>query len=53
MWIVTKGKPASHQGKVLLIDSSQCFEPRRKSIGKKRNDITDACRALVVRPRIR
>ena len=49
VWIVTKGKPESHQGKVLLIDASQCFEPRRKSIGNKRVDITDACRALIVR----
>ena len=49
VWIVTKGKPESHKGKVLLIDASQCFEPRRKSIGNKRVDITDACRALIVR----
>ncbi len=49
VWIVTKGKPESHQGKVLLIDASQCFEPRRKPIGNKRVDITDACRALIVR----
>ena len=49
VWIVTKGKPESHQRKVLLIDASQCFEPRRKSIGNKRVDITDACRALIVR----
>ncbi len=49
VWIVTKGKPESHKGKVLLIDASQCFEPRRKPIGNKRNDITDACRALIVK----
>ena len=49
VWMVTKGKPESHHGKVLLIDASQCFEPRRKSIGNKRVDITDACRALIVR----
>ncbi len=49
VWIVTKNKPVSHEGKVLLIDASQCFEPRRKAIGNKRNDITDACRALIVR----
>lgn len=49
VWIVTKNKPADHAGKVLLIDASQCFEPRRKSIGNKRVDITDACRALIVR----
>ncbi len=49
VWLVTKDKPASHEGRVLLIDASQCFEPRRKPIGNKRVDITDACRALIVR----
>lgn len=34
--------------KAELIDASHCFEPRRKSIGTKRNDITDACRELIV-----
>lgn len=41
-------KPAHRAGKVQLIDASHCFEPRRKSIGTKRNDITDACRELIV-----
>ena len=36
-------------GKVQLIDASHCFEPRRKSIGTKRNDITDLCRSLICR----
>jgi type I restriction enzyme M protein len=36
-------------GRVQLIDASHCYEPRRKSIGTKRNDITDACRDLIVR----
>ena len=49
VWIVTKSKPESHQGKVLLIDASQCYEPRRKSIGNKRVDITNACRSLIVK----
>ena len=49
VWIVTKNKPVAHDGKVLLIDASQCFEPRRKSIGNKRVDISDACRALIVK----
>ena len=49
VWIVTKAKPAAHEGKVLLIDASQCFEPRRKSIGSKRVDITDGCRELIVK----
>lgn len=49
IWIVTKEKPAEHVGRVQLIDASQCYEPRRKSIGNKRVDITDACRELIVR----
>jgi type I restriction enzyme M protein len=32
-----------------LIDASHCYEPRRKSIGTKRNDITDRCRDLIVK----
>lgn len=31
-----------------MIDASHCYEPRRKSIGTKRNDITDLCRNLIV-----
>lgn len=49
IWIITKDKPASHEGKVLLIDASNCFEPRRKSIGNKRVDISEACRDLIVK----
>lgn len=32
-----------------LIDASHCYEARRKSIGTKRNDITDQCRELIVK----
>ena len=49
VWIVTKNKPQEHIGKVQLIDASGCYEPRRKPIGNKRADITDACRELIVR----
>ena len=48
IWVCSKDKPARRAGKVQLIDASHCFEPRRKSIGTKRNDITDKCRALIV-----
>ena len=48
IWLLSKDKPAHRAGKVQLIDASHCFEPRRKSIGTKRNDITDACRELIV-----
>ena len=48
IWVLSKDKPARRAGKVQLMDASHCFEPRRKSIGTKRNDITDACRELIV-----
>lgn len=47
IWVLNKNKPAWRAGKVQLIDASKCFEPRRKSIGTKRNDITDKCRVLI------
>ena len=49
IWVLSKSKPAARAGKVQLIDASHCFEPRRKSIGTKRNDITDRCRNLIVK----
>ena len=49
IWICSKNKPAYREGKVQLIDASHCYETRRKSIGTKRNDITDRCRDLIVK----
>jgi len=49
IWICSKNKPAYREGKVQLIDASHCYEARRKSIGTKRNDITDQCRELIVK----
>ena len=48
IWVCSKDKPAYRAGKVQLIDASHCYESRRKSIGTKRNDITDLCRNLIV-----
>lgn len=48
IWIVTKNKSAERQGKVQLIDASQCYEKRRKPLGNKRVEITDFCRDLVM-----
>lgn len=48
IWLITKNKQESHRGRILLIDASQCYEPRRKSIGNKRVDITEKCRNLIV-----
>ena len=49
VWVVTKSKPKERKGKVQLIDASKCCEARRKSIGNKRVDITEACRELIVK----
>ena len=49
IWVCSKDKPAHRAGKVQLIDASHCYEARRKSIGTKRNDITDLCRELIVK----
>lgn len=49
VWIITKNKPVSHREHVLLIDAGECFEQRRKSIGNKRVDITEACRNLIIK----
>lgn len=49
IWIITKDKPESHREQVLLIDASQCYEQRRKPIGNKRVDISEACRDLIVK----
>lgn len=47
IWVLNKNKPAYKSGKVLLIDASACSEGRKKTIGNKRNDITDYCRELI------
>ncbi len=49
IWVLSKDKPSYRAGKVQLIDASHCYEARRKSIGTKRNDITDRCRDLIVK----
>ena len=49
IWIITKNKPSHREGRVQLIDASNIYEQRRKSIGNKRNDITDECRDMIVK----
>lgn len=49
IWILRKNKPSHRAGKVQLVDASHCFEIRRRAIGTKRSDITDACRELISR----
>lgn len=47
IWIVDKAKPYKRPGKIQLIDATQCFELRRRSIGNKRADINEACVELI------
>lgn len=49
IWIISKNKPAHRQGRVQLIDASKMVVARRKSLGNKRNDITDADREVIVK----
>ncbi|MDY3359986.1 MAG: class I SAM-dependent DNA methyltransferase [Clostridium celatum] len=48
IWIISKNKPFHREGRVQLIDASKMFEKRRKSIGNKRNEITEECREMIV-----
>ncbi len=49
LWIISKSKPAHRAGKIQLIDASQMYQKRRKSIGNKRVDIVDECRNEIVK----
>ena len=49
IWLISKNKPAHRQGKVQLIDASKMVVARRKNLGSKRNDITDADREVIVK----
>lgn len=48
IWVVSKNKSANRTGRVQLIDANKCSEKRRKSLGNKRVEITDACRDLIM-----
>lgn len=47
IWLLRNEKPASHRGRVMLIDARQQFEKEPKSFGNKRNRITDAHRTWI------
>ena len=49
IWVLCKNKPSHRVGKVQLIDASHCAEIRKKTIGNKRNDVTDLCRELILK----
>jgi type I restriction enzyme M protein len=47
IWLLRNEKPASHRGRVMLIDARQQFEKEPKSFGNKRNRMTDADRQWI------
>lgn len=47
IWLLRNDKPASHKGRVMLIDARQQFEKEPKSFGNKRNRITDMHRQWI------
>ncbi len=50
IWLLSKGKGRTlRAGKIQLIDASQCYVKRRKNIGSKRVELTDACLDLILR----
>ncbi len=48
VWILSNHKPESRRGKIRLIDATALWEPRRKSLGDKRRDISESHRAQIV-----
>lgn len=48
LWVLTNKKEARRRGKVQLIDGREVFEKARKSVGMKRREISDDCRAALV-----
>ncbi|TYZ27486.1 SAM-dependent DNA methyltransferase [Selenomonas caprae] len=49
IWILSKNKREERQGKVQLIDATQLYHGLRKSLGKKRNEITAEDREAIVK----
>jgi type I restriction enzyme M protein len=47
VWLLRNEKPASHRGRVMIIDARKQFEKEPKSFGNKRNRMTDAHRRLI------
>ena len=47
IWLLRNEKPASHRGRVMIIDARKQFEKEPKSFGNKRNRMTDAHRQWV------
>ncbi len=50
IWLLSNRKPASHRGKVMLVDASGegFWSPMTKSLGSKRREITDEHRRKII-----
>lgn len=49
IWLINKGKEGTiREGKVQLIDASNCYINRRKNIGNKRKDLDKESRKLIL-----
>lgn len=49
IWIINKGKEGTiREGKVQLIDASNCYINRRRNIGNKRKDLDEESRRLIL-----
>jgi type I restriction enzyme M protein len=48
IWILRNEKPASHRGRVMIIDARKQFEKEPKAFGQKRNRMTDDHRKWIV-----
>lgn len=50
IWVISKGKEGTpREGKVQLINASDCYIKRRKNIGSKRVDLDDTCIELILK----
>lgn len=49
IWLIAKNKSVRRAGKVQLIDASNMYVKRRKSLGFKRVDLDDACRTAIIK----
>lgn len=50
IWLINKGKEGTiREGKVQLIDASNCYVNRRKNIGNKRKDLDEKSRNLILK----
>lgn len=47
IWLLRNDKPASHKGRVMLIDARKQFEKEPKAFASKRNRMTDAHRTWI------